>query len=91
VSGAGMSLGVILLGAVLLLLGARKGGGGRNGSWLAHWQRCLTVSGLALLMLGAGIRIASLSPAVGACPGSSGPNPPHCFHGAPWPPHGTSR
>lgn len=91
-----MSIAVILMGSVLLLVGASGGNRPREDIRLGRWHRWFTVGGLALLSIGIWIRIASLSPAVGECPRLSGAASPvsmaaHCFHGAPWPPHGSSR
>jgi hypothetical protein len=92
----GMSVAVSLMGSVLLFVGAGRGNRPSKDIWLGRWHRWFTVGGLALLSIGIWIRIASLSPAVGACPLSSDTANPvsmaaHCFHGAPWPPRGSSR
>lgn len=92
----GISVTVILAGSVMLLVGAGRGSRARADVPAGRWQRWFAYGGLALLSIGMWIRIASLSPPVGACPGSSaaadaGSVPAHCFHGAPWPPRGSSR
>jgi hypothetical protein len=93
---AQMGVVVVLVGSVLLLAGAARPGHEREDVGLGRRHRWFTIGGIALLSVGLWIRIASLSPAVGACavlPSSPGPlsGATHCFHGAPWPPRGSSR
>ena len=91
-SGAAVSVTVILTGAVLLFMGAGNADRTRTAPWLVRVQRWFTIGGALLLTTGVGIQIVRLSPEVGACPATSGlPAGAHCFHGAPWPPHGSSR
>ena len=57
----------------------------RRRTWLAF-------AGIALLCIGLCLRYASVPFSAGLCYAPSGESPSaHCFHGAPWPPHGTSR
>lgn len=93
---AEMSIAVTLAGSVLLLVGAGRGSRARDDILLGRRHRWFTIGGLALLFIGLWIRIAALSPDVGACAevdriAGSAYDPAHCFHGAPWPPHGSSR
>jgi uncharacterized membrane protein HdeD (DUF308 family) len=92
---AAMSVAVTLAGSVLLLVGAGRVSRAREAT-RDRWHRWLTLGGLALLFIGLWIRIASISPDVGVCAASSSVvsaanAPTHCFHGAPWPPRGSSR
>jgi len=98
----GMSVAVSLAGSVMLLVGAGRVSRARQEDLPGSWQRWCSVGGLALLFVGLWIRVVSLAPAVGACPASTAPAassaaaaqaavPAHCFHGAPWPPIGSSR
>lgn len=91
-SAAVASMAAIVVGAALLLLGAGSVDSARAAAWKVRMQRWLTIGGVVLLTAGIGMRIAWLAPEVGACPFTSGlPASAHCFHGAPWPPHGSSR
>lgn len=90
-----------LVGIVMLVLASSPGARaesdarlrvGPPGNAQERRRTWLAVAGIAFLCIGLCLRYASVPFSAGLCYSPSGESPSaHCFHGAPWPPHGTSR
>lgn len=91
-SSGAAGLAVTLMGIVLLVVASGRSLSGSDVAAPMRRRRVwLTLGGLALLCAGLCLRYESVSLNAG-CPGpAAAPLSAHCYHGAPWPPHGSSR